>query len=136
MYSELARPAMTAETRGQNSWVNFGPYGELKNQRANQDETIYADQKMTILPEWALDTYARLRMATTTEDTEPVGKQVGFIQDPHDTLYPPLFKGQDSIPQDNIDKLKNHVLEPLSERFAEPDSWIMFSIYGSGISYN
>lgn len=39
--------------------MNFGPYGELKNQRANQDETIYADQKMGILPEWAMDTYAR-----------------------------------------------------------------------------
>jgi hypothetical protein len=42
---------MTAETRGQNSWVNFGPHGEA-NQIANQAETIYADQKAGILPEW------------------------------------------------------------------------------------
>ena len=28
MYSPLARRAMTSETRGQNSWVNFGPYAE------------------------------------------------------------------------------------------------------------
>ena len=28
MYSPEARPAMTSETRGQNSWVNYGPHGE------------------------------------------------------------------------------------------------------------
>src|SRR6185369_2800966 len=27
MYSDLARKAMTSETRGQNSWVNYGPHG-------------------------------------------------------------------------------------------------------------
>jgi hypothetical protein len=52
MYSELARPAMTAETRGQNSWVNFGPHGE-QNQKADQMSTTYAEQKAGILPSWA-----------------------------------------------------------------------------------
>jgi hypothetical protein len=42
--------AMTAETRGQNSWVNYGPHGE-KNRTAT-DDTIYADQKSGIMPEW------------------------------------------------------------------------------------
>src|SRR5699024_4310787 len=28
MHSPLARRAMTSETRGQNSWVNYGPHGE------------------------------------------------------------------------------------------------------------
>lgn len=51
MYSPLAVPAMTSETRGQNSWVNFGPYG-AQNQNANQEDTQYADQKTGILPEW------------------------------------------------------------------------------------
>src|SRR5690606_19230066 len=50
MYSPLAARAMTTETRGQNSWVNYGPFGEQN--RANQRETIYADQKATLLPEW------------------------------------------------------------------------------------
>lgn len=54
MYSDLARPAMAAETRGQNSWVNFGPHGE-HNQTASQADTKYADQKATLLPDWALD---------------------------------------------------------------------------------
>jgi hypothetical protein len=51
MYSELAKPAMTSETRGQNSWVNFGPHGET-NQTADQANTVYAPQKAGLLPEW------------------------------------------------------------------------------------
>lgn len=51
MYSKEALPAMTAETRGQNSWVNFGPHAQ-HNAAADGGDTIYADQKMGILPEW------------------------------------------------------------------------------------
>jgi hypothetical protein len=47
MYSEVARGAMTTETRGQNSWVNFGPHGEAN--RANPKNTTYAEQKATLL---------------------------------------------------------------------------------------
>lgn len=52
MYSPEAARAMTTETRGQNSWVNYGPLGE-KN-RANPKETTFADQKMGLLPEWVM----------------------------------------------------------------------------------
>jgi hypothetical protein len=48
LYSDVARGAMTAETRGQNSWVNFGPHGEAN--RANPKETKYAEQKAGTLP--------------------------------------------------------------------------------------
>jgi hypothetical protein len=51
MYSPLARRAMTTETRGQNSWVNYGPAG-TRNRTASPSETIYADQKVGLLPEW------------------------------------------------------------------------------------
>lgn len=51
MYSPLARIAMTNETRGQNSWVNFGPHGD-HNQTAKGD-TVFADQKIGHLPAWA-----------------------------------------------------------------------------------
>lgn len=50
MFSPEAQKAMTTETRGQNSWVNFGPYGE--SNRTNPQKTVYADQKAGILPEW------------------------------------------------------------------------------------
>lgn len=46
MFSPLARRAMTTETHGQNSWVNFGPHSHLP-----VDKRPYADQKAAILPE-------------------------------------------------------------------------------------
>jgi len=50
MYSDKARPAMTTETRGQNSWVNYGPFAEA-NRTANGADTEYAPQKVGLLPE-------------------------------------------------------------------------------------
>lgn len=54
MFSPLARQAMTTSTRGQNSWVNYGPFGE-KNRNATQDQTTYANQKAGLLPEWVTE---------------------------------------------------------------------------------
>jgi hypothetical protein len=51
MYSDKARPAMTAETRGQNSWVNYGPHGE-HNRKASAADTTYAPQKIMELKSW------------------------------------------------------------------------------------
>ena len=51
MYSPLARLAMTSETRGQNSWLNYGMYGD-KNRNAKLEDTVFADQKLGILPDW------------------------------------------------------------------------------------
>lgn len=53
MYSPLARMAMTTETRGQNSWVNYGPHAEF-NKTANGAETQYAPQKIGLLPDWVV----------------------------------------------------------------------------------
>ncbi len=52
MFSDAARPAMTAETRGQNSWVNFGPKG-AQNQ-ADPANTQFAQQKAVLAPDWAV----------------------------------------------------------------------------------
>jgi ADP-Ribosyltransferase in polyvalent proteins len=52
MYTPLARRAMTSETRGQNSFVNYGPNAE-KNRTANGADTVYAPQKVGLMPEWA-----------------------------------------------------------------------------------
>ena len=55
MFSKAAIPAMTSETRGQNSWVNFGPHGE-SNQKASPEDTHYAPQKIGLMPEWTYQT--------------------------------------------------------------------------------
>lgn len=54
MYSDEARPAMTNETRGQNSWVNYGPHGAT-NRTADAEHTIFAPQKIGLLPDWAVN---------------------------------------------------------------------------------
>lgn len=54
MYSPLARGAMTSETRGQNSWVNYGPYGK-QNRTASEADTHFAPQKIGLMPQWTQD---------------------------------------------------------------------------------
>lgn len=54
MFSPTAAKAMASETRGQNSWLNYGPNGE-QNRNAAIGDTIFADQKVGILPAWARD---------------------------------------------------------------------------------
>lgn len=68
MYSDLARGAMTTETRGQNSWLNFGPHGEA-NRTAKSDETVFADQKIGLMPKWVEDE-GRFQRREETETPE------------------------------------------------------------------
>lgn len=50
MFTPLAVRALTTETRGQNSWVNFGPSSHLPPR-----DRPYAEQKAALLPEWCLN---------------------------------------------------------------------------------
>ena len=54
MYSRPALGALTTELRGQNSWLNYGPYGD-HNRKAKAEDTKYAEQKNGLLPEWVWD---------------------------------------------------------------------------------
>jgi hypothetical protein len=79
MYTPLARRAMTTETRGQNSWLNYGPHGET-NRSASTPETIFAPQKVGLMPEW-----------TSTEGML-AGPQSGRVQTYDQTIEDrPLF---------------------------------------------
>ena len=49
LFTGPAIKAMTSETRGQNSWLNYGPYGE-QNQTAKLEDTIFAEQKTGVMP--------------------------------------------------------------------------------------
>ena len=51
LFTGSAIGAITSETRGQNSWLNYGPYGE-QNRNANVDDTVFAEQKTGLMPEW------------------------------------------------------------------------------------
>ena len=51
LFTGSAVAAITSETRGQNSWLNFGKYGE-QNRNAKVEDTVFAPQKTGIMPEW------------------------------------------------------------------------------------
>jgi len=51
LFTGPAKGAITSETRGQNSWLNYGPEGE-NNRAAKVEDTIFADQKTGLMPEW------------------------------------------------------------------------------------
>ena len=52
LFTGRALGALATETRGQNSWLNFGPYGE-QNRNAKIGDTIFAEQKIGLMPEFA-----------------------------------------------------------------------------------
>ena len=51
LFTGSAVAAITSETRGQNSWLNYGPYGET-NRTAKLEGTVFAEQKTGLMPEW------------------------------------------------------------------------------------
>lgn len=51
LFTGSAVAAITSETRGQNSWLNFGKYGE-QNRSAKVEDTVFAPQKTGLMPEW------------------------------------------------------------------------------------
>ena len=51
LFTGSAVGAITSETRGQNSWLNYGPHGE-NNRTAKVEDTVFADQKTGLMPEW------------------------------------------------------------------------------------
>jgi hypothetical protein len=83
MYSPLARRAMTTETRGQNSWVNYGEFGE-QNRKASPADTIYAEQKVGLLPEWVSEDGAQFSRKKGTmrneKETSNTDEQSGVRQ--------------------------------------------------------
>ena len=51
LFTGTAVHAITTETRGQNSWLNYGPHGDA-NKNAKVEDTHFADQKIGIMPSW------------------------------------------------------------------------------------
>jgi len=87
--SPLARRALTTETRGQNSWVNFGkhlrnPDGSIKTAKDQgyipPRDRPFAEQKMGLLPEWAsenkyLEKDLEKQKSEKPETKKPEGKE-------------------------------------------------------------
>jgi len=90
MFSPEAQKALASETRGQNSWVNFGPLGEAN--RANPANTTYAPQKAGLLPEWAMNPEASFgeKAVDTAKALAPVAVGAGIVATPDSMINDPL----------------------------------------------
>lgn len=64
MFSPEARRAMAVETRGQNSFINFGPDAQWN--RANPAQTRYPQQKVGLMPDELMQTIQDPGPATVT----------------------------------------------------------------------
>lgn len=81
MYTPLARRAMTTETRGQNSWVNFGPH--MRNEQGgiiapgepgylSATQRPFAEQKIGLLPE----VYSDIRLTSAEYGNDEFSKKL------------------------------------------------------------
>lgn len=81
MLSPEAQKALASETRGQNSWVNFGPKGA--ENRANPANTVYAEQKAGLLPDnlatGSLDDIAEPRFAALNKASKLAAKAIAPV---------------------------------------------------------
>ena len=92
MFSPLAQRALTTETRGQNSWVNFGPHIVREDgtvpKKGDPDyippaDRPFADQKIALLPEFA----TRLDVGTPGEGQKKRSYASAEPDDDHDEGY-------------------------------------------------
>lgn len=97
LYTGKAIGAVTTETRGQNSWVNFGPYGE-QNATASGADTTYAEQKVGLMPEWTW-TEGRAGDMGSQSTEDQVNYQLPDTQ--FDEYAQPAGAYQPNVPSDN-----------------------------------
>lgn len=85
MFTPLAQKALTTTTRGQNSWVNFGPHmrnsdGSIKKSGdpgyLTPDKRPFAEQKIGFLPDWAMENAYGDVVTINGRDIKPVNKYV------------------------------------------------------------
>lgn len=90
MYSDEARPAMAAETLGQNSWVNYGAH--LRNAEGNipgkgeagytaPQDRPFAEQKATVLPKEMVNQASFSSSAENMPDDKVLGRYAKRISD-------------------------------------------------------
>ncbi len=96
MYSSLARIALGAETRGQNSLLNYGPNGE-HNRNASTEDTIFSPQKLGILPVWAHHEGAEFIKPEERDQMEAIYKKFGV--GPEGVVGPDIRKPMSIFPK-------------------------------------
>ncbi len=117
MFSELARQALATETRGQNSWVNFGPFS-----RRPPKERPFAEQKAFILPQRLQQPYGEgeFRSRVVTEP-RPI-----FVNIELTTQHDPRMARWRLLPVEHRRELRqrfiDQVVKPIARDMDLPDN--------------
>ena len=116
LFTGPALKALTSETRGQNSWVNFGPYGE-QNQTASLEDTVFADQKTGLMPSFTWTDGALPPMERERADGSVVGGDPDIQKSTRD-------RGAiDKVVKENEEAAENpSVSVPPFSTFADPEA--------------
>lgn len=105
MFSPEAQKALFTETRGQNSWVNFGKYGEQN--RKNPAGTIYAEQKAAILPD---------RFRKVSPEEKPVGEPGSWSEAINESLSRVRGEGESLHDVSSVIGMVPYVAEPIIKK--------------------
>jgi hypothetical protein len=114
--SPLAQKALTATTRGQNSWVNFGKHmrnddGSIKKKGdkgyLSPKDRPFAEQKIGFLPDWAMDNAYGDKIVVNGKEVKPVNKYVVDGEDVYeiddvDAFYDAITSAKESRGKDGI----------------------------------
>jgi hypothetical protein len=99
LFTGPAIGAITSETRGQNSWLNFGPYGE-SNRSAQLENTVFAEQKTGLMPEW---TWQEGRARDAGPDPDALNQTINTHQDRNDFLdFEAVSEPMEGEPQGSV----------------------------------
>ena len=90
LFTGSALSAITSETRGQNSWLNYGKFGE-QNRTAKVEDTIFADQKTGLMPEWTWKEGFNEGRETSNEALLKQGQDEFKFATPKDNILPKIF---------------------------------------------
>lgn len=116
MFTPLAQKALTTTTRGQNSWVNFGPEmrnpdGSIKKKGdegyLSPSERPFAEQKIGFLPDWAMENSYGDRVNVEGREVVPTNKHISegkevYEIDDIDAFYDAISAAKSSRGLDGI----------------------------------
>jgi len=91
LFTGPAIAAITSETRGQNSWLNYGPHGE-RNRTAKLEDTVFSTQKTGLMPDWTWN-----EGLAPDEGSSVEGQR--YMPASEDIRFMPDYSGEHKAPQ-------------------------------------
>lgn len=140
--SPQAQRALASETRGQNSWVNFGPHGHLP-----MKERPFAEQKAALWPEEYLGDYDKMPAPPGPSDLGPDGKYIMAQSDAAAQRNDPIVAAavrspasgktyQGIVHADAIDQIREAEGKAVADAVQKSDSWHDLFVTKSGATIN